>query len=110
LSIWKNFFYNIKKKTVLVLDNAGVHKSRSMPERIPFRHAAVIVYHFPASISSAFEYYGNGMAKVKKEWMTPEVIWKKTDSFMLLTDGWLLWERMSVSSFVILYNLPLVSH
>jgi hypothetical protein len=31
----EKFSFSIKKKTVLILDNASVHKSRSIIERIP---------------------------------------------------------------------------
>jgi transposase len=84
----EKLFYNIKKKTVLVLDNAGVHKSRSMPERIPFRQQRGLFITFPLPYPPHLNITETVWRKIKKEWMTPEDYPEK-DRFFYAANRWL---------------------
>jgi transposase len=59
--------FSSKKKTVLVLDNAGVHKYRSMMERIPFRQKRGLFITFLPSYSPHLNIAETVWRKLKKE-------------------------------------------
>ena len=63
---------SIKKKTVLILDNASVHKSRSMMERILFWQQRGVFITFLPPYSPHLNIAETVWRKLKKEWIDPE--------------------------------------
>jgi transposase len=62
----------IKKKTVLILDNASVHKSNSMMERIPFWQQRGLFITFLPPYSPHLNIAEPVWRKLKKKWLNPE--------------------------------------
>ena len=84
----ENLSFNIKKKTVLILDNASVHKSRSIRERIPFgeRRGPFITYLPPNS--PHLNIAETVWRKLKKEWLDPQDYVEK-DKLFYAANRWL---------------------
>jgi transposase len=80
--------FSIKKKTVLVLDNASVHKSRSMMERIPFWQQRGLFITFLPPYSPHLNIAETVWRKLKKEWINPEDYLEK-DRLFYATNRWL---------------------
>jgi transposase len=64
--------FNIKKKTVLIMDNASVHKSRSVRERMPFWQQRGLFIIFLPPYSPHLNIAETVWRKLKKEWLNPE--------------------------------------
>jgi transposase len=64
--------FSINKKTVLVLDNAGVHKSSNIMERIPFQQQRGLFFTFPLPYSPHLNIAETVWRKLKKEWINLE--------------------------------------
>jgi transposase len=62
----------IEKKTVLIPDNAGVHKSGSIMERIPFRQQRGLFITFLPPYSPHLNIAETVWRKPGKEWLNPE--------------------------------------
>ncbi|CDN30539.1 Mobile element protein [Mucinivorans hirudinis] len=88
INFLENLSFNIKKKTVLILDNASVHKSRSIRERIPFweKHGLFITYLPP--YSPHLNIAETVWRKLKKEWLDPQDYVEK-DKLFYAANRWL---------------------
>jgi hypothetical protein len=64
--------FSINKKTVLVLDNASVHKSRGVRERILFWQQRGLFITFLPPYSPHLNIAETVWRKLKKEWINPE--------------------------------------
>ncbi|MDR0574662.1 MAG: transposase [Tannerella sp.] len=64
--------FSIKKKTVLILDNASIHKSRSTMVRIPFRQQRGLFITYLLPYSPHLNISETVWRKLKKEWINPE--------------------------------------
>jgi transposase len=78
----------IKKKTVLILDNASVHKSNSVMERIPFWQQRGLFITFLPPYSPHLNIAETVWRKLKKEWLDPKDYLEK-DSLRYATNRWL---------------------
>jgi transposase len=79
---------NIKKKTVLIMDNASVHKSRSMMERIPFQNRRGLFITFLPPYSPHLNIAETLWRKLKKEWLDPEDYMEK-DKLLYAANKWI---------------------
>jgi transposase len=73
--------FSINKKTALVLDNASVHKSRGIRERIPFRQQRGLFITFLPPYSPHLNIAETVWRKLKKEWINPEDYLEKDKLF-----------------------------
>jgi transposase len=77
--------FGIKKKTVLILDNASVHKSHSIIERVPFwQWRGLFLPPYSPHLNIAETVW----IKLKKEWLNPEDYLEK-DKLFYATNRWL---------------------
>jgi transposase len=79
----------IKKKTVLILDNASVHKSNRMMERIPFWQRRGLFITFLPPYSPHLNIAETVWRKLKKEWLNPEDYLEK-DRLFYAANRWLV--------------------
>lgn len=63
---------NIRKKTVLILDNASVHRAKIIKERIPFWQKRGLYITFLPPYSPHLNIAETVWRKLKKEWINPE--------------------------------------
>jgi transposase len=77
--------FNIKKKTVLMLDNASAHKSRSVMERMPFRQQRGLLLTFLPPYSTHLNIAETVWGKLKIEWINPED-YRDKDKLVYATD------------------------
>jgi transposase len=80
--------FSIQKKTVLIPDNARVHKSRSIIERIPFRQQRGLFITFFPPYSPHLNIAETVWRKLKKEWLNPEDCLEK-DKLFYAANRWL---------------------
>ena len=78
----------IEKKTVLILDNASVHKSNSIMERIPFWQQRGLFITFLPPYSPHLNIAETVWRKLKKEWIDPEDYLEK-DRLFYAANRWL---------------------
>ena len=69
------------KKTVLILDNASLHKSGNMMERIPFWNARGLFITFLPPYSPHLNIAQTVWRKLKKEWINSEDYMQKGKPF-----------------------------
>jgi transposase len=79
--------FSIKKKTVLILDNASIHKSRSIRERITFWQQRGLFITFRPPYSLHLNIAETVWRKLKKEWLNPEDYMEK-DKLFYAADRW----------------------
>jgi transposase len=84
----ENLSFCIRKKTVLILDNASVHKSRSIMERIPFRQQRGLFITFLPPYSPHLNIAETVWRKLKKEWIDPQDYTQK-DRLFYAANRWL---------------------
>ncbi|MDR2927122.1 MAG: transposase, partial [Cytophagaceae bacterium] len=80
--------WSIQKKTVLILDNASVHKSRSMMERMPFWNQRGLFITFLPPYSPHLNIAETVSRKLKKECIDPEDYMEK-DKLFYTANRWL---------------------
>jgi transposase len=68
----EKFSFTIQKETVIVLDNAGVHKAKIIRERIPFWQNRGLFIAFLPPYSPHLNIAETVWRKLKKEWLNPE--------------------------------------
>jgi transposase len=86
--------FDIKKKTVLILDNASVHKSCSIIERIPFWQQRGLFITYLPPYSPHLNIAETVWRKLRKEWLNPEDYPEK-DKLFYAANRWLaaLWHH-----------------
>ena len=72
LEFLENFSFEIKKKTFVVLDNARIHRSKAMSERIPHWQNRGLYIFFLPPYSPHLNLAETLWRKLKKEWLNPE--------------------------------------
>ena len=80
--------FNIKKKTVLILDNASVHKSHGIMERRTFWEKRGLLITFLPPYSPHLNIAETVWRKLKKEWLDPQDYTEK-DKLFYAVDRWL---------------------
>lgn len=68
----ENLSFKIKKQTVVVLDNASVHQSKLLQERIPFWQQRDLFLFFLPTYSPHLNIAETMWRVLKKYWITPE--------------------------------------
>jgi hypothetical protein len=72
LEYMEDFSFQISKKTFVVLDNARVHKAKSIRERIPYWQKRGLYIFFLPPYSPHLNIAETMWRKLKKEWLNPE--------------------------------------
>jgi transposase len=72
LEYMEDFSFQITKKTFVVLDNARVHKAKSIRERIPCWQKRGLYIFFLPPYSPHLNIAETVWRKLKKEWLNPE--------------------------------------
>ncbi|KAA6319428.1 hypothetical protein EZS27_030674 [termite gut metagenome] len=68
----EEFSLKINKETVVILDNASIHKANIIRKRIPYwQHRGLFLY-FPPPCSPHLNIAETIWRKLKKEWIVPE--------------------------------------
>jgi transposase len=80
--------FKIQKETVLILDNASVHRAKIIKERIPFWQDRGLFIAFLPPYSPHLNIAETVWRKLKKEWINPEDYMEKDTSIMQQTDAW----------------------
>lgn len=88
INFLESLSFNIKKKTVLILDNASVHKSRSIRERIPFWEKRGLFITYLPPYSPHLNIAETVWRKLKKEWLDPQDYVEK-DKLFYTANRWL---------------------
>jgi transposase len=68
----EQFSFQIDKKTFIVLDNARIHKSKAVWERIPYRQKRGLFIFYLPPYSPHLNIAETLWKKLKKEWLNPE--------------------------------------
>jgi transposase len=84
LEYMEEFSFQIHKETVIVLDNAKVHKSKIIQERIPYWQARGLFLFFLPPYSPHLNIAETIWRKLKKEWLNPEDYLNKDALFYAL--------------------------
>ncbi|GHS95827.1 hypothetical protein FACS1894207_5000 [Bacteroidia bacterium] len=72
LEFMENFSFQIHKETFIVLDNARLHKSKIIQERIPYWQKRGLFLFFLPPYSPHLNIAETIWRKLKKEWLNPE--------------------------------------
>lgn len=64
--------FKIRKKTVLILDNASIHKAKIIKERIPFWQRRGLFITLLPPYSPHLNIAETVWRKLKKEWLNPD--------------------------------------
>lgn len=88
INFLESLSFNIRKKTVLILDNASVHKSRSIRERIPFWEKRGLFITYLPPYSPHLNIAETVWRKLKKEWLDPQDYVEK-DKLFYAANRWL---------------------
>ena len=88
INFLESLSFNITKKTVLILDNASVHKSRSIRERIPFWEKRGLLITYLPAYSPHLNIAETVWRKLKKEWLDPQDYVEK-DKLFYAANRWL---------------------
>jgi transposase len=72
LEYMEDFSFQITRKTFVVLDNARVHKAKSILERIPYWQKRGLYLFFLPPYSPHLNIAETIWRKLKKEWLNPE--------------------------------------
>jgi len=72
LEYLEDFSFQIHKNTFIVLDNARLHKAKSIQERVPYRQNRGLFLFFLPPYSPHLNMAETLWRKLKKEWLNPE--------------------------------------
>jgi transposase len=64
--------FKIQKKTVMIVDNASIHKAKIIKERIPFGQTRGLFITFLTPYSPHLNIAETVWRKLKKEWLNPD--------------------------------------
>ncbi|KAA6325522.1 hypothetical protein EZS27_025279 [termite gut metagenome] len=81
LEYMEKFSFQIQKETCIVLDNAKVHKSKIIQERLPYWQARGLFLFFLPPYSPHLNIAETIWRKLKKEWLNPKDYWNKDSLF-----------------------------
>ncbi|KAA6335601.1 hypothetical protein EZS27_016191 [termite gut metagenome] len=84
LEYLEEFSFQIQKETCIVWDNAKVHKSKIIRERIPYWQARGLFLFFLPPYSPHLNIAETSGRKLKKEWLNPEDDLNKDELFYAL--------------------------
>ncbi|MDR1115051.1 MAG: transposase [Tannerella sp.] len=68
----ERFSFQVDKKTFIVLDNARIHKSKAVRERILYRQKRGLFIFYLPPCSPYLNIAETLWRKLKKEWLNPE--------------------------------------
>jgi Transposase and inactivated derivatives len=71
LEFLEKFSFEIRKKTFVVLDNARIHKTKAIKERIPYWEKRGLLLFFLPPYSPHLNIAETLWRKMKKEWLDP---------------------------------------
>lgn len=80
----ENFSLKINKKTVVVLDNAKIHKTKLIQQSIPYWQKRGLFLFFLPPYSPHLNIAETLWRKIKKEWLDPEDYMEKDLLFYML--------------------------
>jgi transposase len=81
LQYQEEFSFKIWKKTVLILDNASIHKAKIIKERIPFWQTKGLFITFLLRYCPYLNLAETVWRKLKKEWLNPDDYMEKDKLF-----------------------------